>query len=156
MISNNAPEALNLAVGARPVGPGGEMADAVRGEQVAQRAVLDVAEGVVGHHPRGGDAMGGEERQGAFEEAGDGGGAFVVMQFDVGQPRVVVDDRVGVVVADAGVGMHPVAVALRAIAGGAVPGPTEARVAADVHVQQIARTRPLVAVRGSTVAGRAS
>jgi hypothetical protein len=92
----------------------------------------------------------------ALEEAGDGGGAFVVMQFDVGQPRAVVDDRVGVIVADAGVGMHPVAVALRAIAGGAMSGPTEARVAADVHVQQIARTRQLVAVRCPTFAGRAS
>ena len=45
------------------------MADAVRGEQLAQRAVLDVGEGVVGHNAADGDAVGGEERQGALEEA---------------------------------------------------------------------------------------
>ena len=35
--------------------------------------------------PAGGDAVAGEERQRALEEAGDGGGAFVVVEFDVGQ-----------------------------------------------------------------------
>jgi hypothetical protein len=59
---------------------------------------------------------------------------------------VVVDDRVRVVVADAGRGVHPVPLALGAIAGCAVPGPAEARVAADVHVQQIAGAGPLVTI----------
>ena len=46
-------EAFDFAVGARPVGLGGEVADAVRGEQLAERAVLDVGEGVVGHDAGG-------------------------------------------------------------------------------------------------------
>ena len=40
-------EALDLAVGARPVRLRGEMADAVAGEQLGQGAVLDVAEPVI-------------------------------------------------------------------------------------------------------------
>ena len=59
---------------------------------------------------------------------------------------MVVDDRVRVVIADAGRGLHPVAVALGAVAGRAVPGPPEARIAADVHVQQVAGAGPLVAI----------
>ena len=91
--------------------------------------------------------MGGKERQRALEEAGHGGRAFVVVKLDVGQPRVIVDDRVGVVVADPGRGGHPLAVTLGAIAGGAVAGTTKARVGADVHVQKVARPRPFIAVR---------
>jgi hypothetical protein len=41
-------EALDLAVGPGPVRLRGEVPDAVSGEQLAQRAVLDVAEAVVG------------------------------------------------------------------------------------------------------------
>src|SRR5437660_8593309 len=54
----------------------------------------------------------------------------------------------GVVVADARFGSHPVSAALRAIASDSVAGPLEARIARRVHVQQVARTRPLVAVGG--------
>ena len=56
------------------------------GEQLAQRAVLDVGEGVVGHQPLGGDAVAGEEGEGALDEAGDGRGFLVVVELDVGQP----------------------------------------------------------------------
>jgi hypothetical protein len=147
-------EALDLAVGARPVGLGGEMADAAGEEQFAQRAVLDVAVCVVGHQSPCGDAVGGEERQGAFDKAGNGRGLLVVVELDVGQAGVVVDDRVRVVVADAGAGGHPVAIALGAIAGGAVPRAPEARVAADIHVQQIARAWPLVAIRLASLSRR--
>src|SRR6266487_4977428 len=59
---------------------------------------------------------------------------------------MVVDDRVRVVVADPRFGAHPLAGALRAITGDAVSGAQEARVAGDVHVQQVAGTGPLVAV----------
>ena len=83
-------------------------------------------------------------------------GLFVVVQLDVGQPRVVVDDRVRVVVADAGAGGHPVPIALRAITGRAMARTAKARVGADVHVQQIARPRPLIAVRCAPVRSRAA
>ena len=75
-------EAFDLAVGAGPVGLGGEVADAVSGEQFAQRSVLDVGEGVVGHYPPRGDAVLGKERQRALDEAGDRGGAFVAVELD--------------------------------------------------------------------------
>ena len=64
-------------------------------------------------------------------------------QLAVGQARVVVDDRVEVVVAER-VGLLPRR-CVRAIAGDRVPGPAKARVALDVHVQQIAGARPLIA-----------
>src|SRR6266508_4730279 len=58
---------------------------------------------------------------------------------------MVVDDRVRVVVADPL--LHAAtAQRLRAVAGNSVPGPQETRVAADIHVLQITRARPLVAV----------
>ena len=69
-------------------------------EQFAQGAVLDVAEGVVGHQSLRGDAVLREEGERALEEAGDGRGSLVVVDLGVGEPGVVVDDRVHVVVAD--------------------------------------------------------
>jgi hypothetical protein len=100
------------------------VADLVGGEQFAQRAVLGVGEGVVGHQPTGADGVAAAvEGQRAFEEGGDGAGALVVVQLDVGQARVVVDDRVHVVVADARFGLHPVPGGLGALAGRAMSGP---------------------------------
>jgi hypothetical protein len=64
------------------------------------------------------------------------------MDLRVGQARVVVDDRVQVVDAVA-----TSAVLAGAVAGDAVAGPLEARLLADVHVQQIAGARPLVAAQ---------
>ncbi len=60
---------------------------------------------------------------------------------------MVVDDRVREVVADQRLGMRRPLPARRAIAGDGVAGPLEAGVAADVHVEQIARTGPLVSRR---------
>jgi len=102
-------EALHLPVGAGSVGPGGEMADAVGGEQFAEGAVLDVGEGVVGHQPGDADAAGGEVGEGARDEAGDGGGGLVVVALDECEAGVVIDDRVDVVVADPRLGPHPLA-----------------------------------------------
>ena len=92
----------------------------------------------------GGDAVRGEERQRALDEAGHGGGELVVVQLDVGQARVVVDDRVGVLPADAGLGVSGGACERSPVT--AWPGCAEAGVARDVHVQQLAGARPLVAV----------
>ena len=50
-----------------------------------ERAVLGVAEGVVGEQPPRGDAVVGEEVQGALDEAGHGERELVVVQLDVGQ-----------------------------------------------------------------------
>ena len=117
-----------------------------RSEQLAERAVLDVTEAVVGHQPLGDDPVRGEEGERALDKAGHGRRPLVVVELDVGESRVVVDDRVRVVVADPRLGAHPAARALRAVAGDAVAGPQEAGVAGDVHVQQVAGAGPLVAV----------
>ena len=113
------------------------------GEQFAQRAVVGVAPGAVGHQPPGGDAVLGEPGQRALDERGDGVGAFVGEQLAVGQAAVVVDDGVEVVVAER------VATCLRTVLRRspvtAWPGAPKARVALDVHMQQIAGARPLVA-----------
>ena len=65
-------EAFDLSVGPRPVWLGSEVADAVAGEQFAQRAVLDVAEAVVGYQPLRNDALVGEVGESALDKAGDG------------------------------------------------------------------------------------
>ena len=104
-------EALDFAVRARPVGLGGEVLDVVVSEQRAERAVSGVREGVVGHQPLGGDSVRGVENERSLEERRDGRCAFVVVELGVGEPRVVVDNRVGKVVADSGLWAHPVAAA---------------------------------------------
>jgi hypothetical protein len=91
--------------------------------------------------------MFGEERQCTLDERGDRCGALVGAELDLGQARVVIDDRVRVVVANARGGLHPISIALGTVAGRAMAGPTKARVGADVYVQQIAGARPFVAIR---------
>jgi hypothetical protein len=84
----------------------------------------------------------GEEAKRAFEEAGGGRSALIRVDLRVGPAGVVIDDRVHVI--DAVVMVTVLAVA---VAGDAVTRPLEARVLADVHVQEIAGARPLVPVR---------
>jgi hypothetical protein len=113
-----------------------------RASNFAQSSVSFVGEVVVGHHPPGLDAVGGEEAQGAFGERGDGVGALVGVELCVGQARVVIDDRVGELPADslALLGTGDVA-----IAGNRVPGTRETGELLDVHVHEIARAGPLIA-----------
>ena len=79
------------------------------GEQLAQRAVLDVAEAVIRHQPFRDDALTFEEGERSFDEGGDGLGSLVVVELEIGESRVVVDDRVRVVVADPRLRPHPAA-----------------------------------------------
>src|SRR5436190_7396419 len=102
-------ETLDLAVGAWPVRLSGEVTDAAAGEQLVQRAVPDVAEAVVGHQPLADDLVAFEEGERPPDEAGDRFGFLVVVELDVGEPRVVVDDRVREVVSDTRFRPHPAA-----------------------------------------------
>ena len=77
----------------------------------------------------------GVEGERPLEEAGHCRCPLVGVELDVGEPGVVVDDGVFVVVADAGLSVHPLARALRAVSSDGMAGPFEAGVAADVHVQ---------------------
>ena len=134
-------------VGAGPVGLGSEVTDALAGEQLAEGAVLDVAERVVGHQPLRDHAAVGEPGECALDKAGHGRRGLVVVELDVGEAAVVVDGRVREVASDPGAWIHPVAAALGAITGDRVPGPLESPVAGRVHVQEVAGAGPLVAVR---------
>ena len=70
-----------------------------------------------------------EEGERPLNEGSHGCCPLICMKFDESEPGVVVDDRVGVVVADPCLGTHPVARALGAVASDRVAGPLEARVA---------------------------
>ena len=78
-----------------------------------KRRLLPVDESVVGHHRLGRlETELGEEGEGPLERANVRVGVLAWMQLDVGDPRVVVDDAVQVVVADS-----TVQILGRAIAG---------------------------------------
>ena len=84
------------------------------------------------------------EGEPALEEGGDGRRPFVWVELAVGEPRVIVDERVHELVADP----HPLLGARHVpVAGDRVPGPQEASEALAVHVQQIAGAGPLVQAR---------
>ena len=78
---------------------------------------------VVGHQPLRADAVGGEEAQRPVDERGDGRRFRVREQLGVGEPGVVVDDCVRVVVADP---RFLLGGGRAAVAGERVPGPLEA------------------------------
>src|SRR6266508_1548897 len=135
-------EALDLAVRSRITGGRAQVANASLGEQRGEGAAVRIAPGVVGHQSAAADTELLEVREGALEEGDDGLRAFVGQQLDIGVAGVIVDDRVRVVVTDAGTALDAAAVAL---ARDGVTGGEEARIASDVHVQQVARAGPLVA-----------
>jgi hypothetical protein len=81
---------LDLAVGARPVGLRAQVLDPACRKQLAQRAVVDVGEGVVGHQPLGGDAVRPELVERSLDEGGDGWSLLIAVELDVGKTRMVV------------------------------------------------------------------
>jgi hypothetical protein len=115
------------------------VADAAPGEQLAQRAVLDVGEGVVCHRRLAAIPCVAKWASAQLDEAVHGRGLLGVVSLDLGEVRVVIDDRVRVVVAATLVlGAHPPTRTLRASTGDGVSGAQETSVAADIQVQQIA------------------
>jgi hypothetical protein len=135
-------EALDLAVRAWSTRPRGQVPDPALAQELAQAAVERVAPMVVRHQPLRLDPVRRKDGECPLHEPGDRRRALVVEQLGIAEPRVVVDDRVRVVVAD------PRSLLGRgraAITGHGMARPVEARVQADVHVQQIARTGPFVA-----------
>jgi hypothetical protein len=118
-------------------------------QQFAQRSVVDVGEGVVGHQPLADDAVAQVEVQRASGERGrgHGRGGLVVVDHRVGEPACVIDDRVHVLPAD------PARTSL-AVAGELVAGLLEAAQLLDVHVQQLAWAGPQIAHDGGALGGR--
>jgi len=123
------------------------------GQGLAPGVAAPVGQGVVGHDPFDGrDAEGGEGLRGAAEEPGAGVGLLVGVDLGVGQPGVVVDGAVHVVVADSGggaAGAASVAVAAVDAPAAAVAEPAEFL---DVDVDQF--TGAVAFVAAHPVAGR--
>jgi hypothetical protein len=68
--------------------------DPFGGEQLAQRAVADIAPVVVAHQTPDHHPVGAEEGERALAESGDVVRLLVGVELGIGQARVVVDDRV--------------------------------------------------------------
>jgi hypothetical protein len=110
------------------------VADLVVLEELVEATAVLVDERVVGHDGLGSaDPEFGEERQGALERVGVGVAVLAGMELDVGDPAVIVDQAVEVVVAGA-------TVTACAVAGDPMAGSAEAGELLHVHVQQ--RTWP--------------
>ena len=78
--------ALDLAVGLRPTRRDQEVVDGVSLEQLAERAVVTVDEGVVREQPLGLDPVGGEDGETAGDERGHRRRALVPVELAVGEP----------------------------------------------------------------------
>src|SRR6266516_6262888 len=150
---HGADEALGLPVRLRPVGTGAAVADSefAAGERVEGG---DVGRAVVGQEPLDPDPVAPVEGERALQEADRGRRPLVDKYLRAGEPAVVVDADVDVLVADVvaalalqvGVGgvMPPPALASEGSLTGAALDPTEPL---DVDVQELARPRALVAAR---------
>src|SRR5712691_2935723 len=133
-------EALRLAVGARRVGPGAEMAElgalAGRGEDVGE-----VAGAVVGHKAADPDAVAAKPGQGAPEKPHARDALLIGQDLDVGQPGGIIDGHVHELPADAA---HPAA----AIARDAVPDAPDPAELLDVDMYEAAGAAVLVPHHG--------
>jgi len=76
------------------------VAAAVVGEQLRQGAVARVDEGVVREQPLWLDPVRGIEGETLLEEAGDRRRPLVAVELALGQPRMIVDERVHPLVSD--------------------------------------------------------
>ena len=87
-------EALHLPVRARPVGLGGQVSDPEPLELLSDESAACVGPGVIRHQPPRCDPVLGVEAERTIEEAGDRRRFGVAVDLDIGEPGVVVDDRV--------------------------------------------------------------
>lgn len=137
-------EPFDLPVGLEPVGAGPFVGDA-RVNARMDPGLGAIAGTVVGQDALDGDALGGKGGDGALPEPGSGVASFVVQDLGVDHSGAVVQGGVEVAVADAAVTTSAV---LGAPAVHAPPAAvTDAGELLDVHVGQLTRSFPLVALR---------
>ncbi len=129
-------EALCLAVGLGPVGPGAPTLDAECLELVAP-GIGAITDAVIGDDGLGFDAVTLVEAERRVQEVQHGGALFIRVYGREGKPAMVVDGDMDELGTDA---RHLVA----AVAGDPVRGTGDARQALDVDVQHVARSRVLV------------
>ena len=93
-------EALNLAVSACPEGTDRLVLDAFAVEQLGECAVAGVSPCIVGEDASDRDPMASLEREGTFHERDDRAVALVWVELAEGEPGMVIDGCVGVVLAE--------------------------------------------------------
>ena len=138
LFQQGAVEALHLAIDLRAVRRDEDPSGADLGEGLLVVTPVAIGPGVVGHHRREADAAGREPGQGAPDKLADGERGLVAEQFTESQPRMIVDQRVDVVIAQAG--------PLLQVPSRSTPPPMDkvpaavgnARQLLDVHVPQLA------------------
>ncbi len=153
-------EPFDLAVGLWPVGAGSLVSDT---ELSACRSpsVGLIGRAVVGEYALNGDAVIGEPRHCASQDADRGLGLLIVVNLRIGDSRVIVDDGVDVRVAEQRVtlfssasvliGRSSVLAAL--LAANVPPASTERDVAELLHVDMDQRTGVIVFVTASWFTG---
>ena len=99
LVEHGPVEALGLAVGLRPIRARRLVAGAEIGERLGEGSRAGVVLGVVGHHPLDADAVAGEERARLAQEGGTGRAALIGEGGGIGDPGVVVNRLVDVVIA---------------------------------------------------------
>src|SRR5438105_15071276 len=120
------------------------MPDPPAGEELGERPVARVRPGVVAEQPLRLDSVAGVEGERAFDEAGHGRGTLIRVQLAVGEPGMIIDERMHPFVADS----HPFLSARAvAVAGDRVSRPGETDEALAIDVEQVAGAGPLVAAR---------
>jgi len=142
-------EALGFAVGARSVGAGEEMAQAVALTSGSE-LMGAVAGAIIGHDPLGLAAEGREVSQGAFEEEDGAVLAFIGHDLSKGEAGSVIDADMDVFPAGA-------AHLVTSVVGDAVAGADDAAELFDVEVEEFSRMLTLVTHdRGSGLQGAQS
>src|SRR5438128_8538085 len=150
LLQQGAVEALDLAIDLRAVGRDEDPSRANLGEGLLVITPVAIGPGVVGHHGGEADPAGAEPGQGAPNELADGTRRLVAEQLTEGQPGMVIDQRVDVVIAQPGAllpvpsrsttpPVHEVTTAIR-----------NARQLFDVHMPQLAGPAHLVAADRAT------
>ena len=129
-----------LAVGARRVGSGPQMACAEGAEDVLKHAA-QIGRAVIGHHARDpSHAMLAKPGRGPSEKQGRRVAALIGQELGIGDAGVIVDSHMEKLPANA-----PRAVLPAPAAGNAVPEPPNAAELLHIQVQQIAGAGPFVA-----------
>ena len=102
LVQHRAVEPLHLGVGLGPIGAGEALDRAEVGNGLAEVVIGAVVAGGVGHDPLDGDAVGVEPATSAAQEPGAGLAPRIGQDLDIGQPGVMIDGGMHMVVARSG------------------------------------------------------
>jgi len=135
-------EPLDLPVPAWRVGRRDDMGDLFGSEQLPQCFVAPVSPRAVGHQSHRRDSLRLKPGECSPGERGDGVRLLIIEELSVGQPGMIVNDCVKVVVAEPS---GPIFGGSPPVTSDAVAGPAEPGIPLDIHVQQVPWAWPLIA-----------